>query len=353
MEKLQKIIIDRGASVNKALRQMDEAAEKILFVVDGKKHLLGTVTDGDIRRWILRKGKLSSNISKVMNRYFSYIEEGTSPETIKNLMVIKKIESLPVLNKRREVVSLINWRDLFQTKFKKHKDMDIPVVIMSGGEGSRLSPFTKVLPKPLLPIGDQPIIGMIIDKFTDFGCKKFYLSLNYKADIIKAYFESFSQKKDIEYIKEDSPLGTAGSLYLLRKKLKSTFFVSNCDIFIEADYTDILKFHLDNKNKISLVVSMKHYVIPYGICEIAKNGYLKTIKEKPEYDFLVNTGLYILEPDVLASIPKDKHYHITELISTCIKKKEKIGVYPISEKSWIDIGQWEELQRVVMKFGKT
>ena len=139
---------------------------------------------------------------------------------------------------------------------------------------------------------------------------------------------------------------------MLKGKIKRPFFVSNCDILIEADYSDIYKFHRENKNKITMIVSMKHYTIPYGVCEISNGGALKGIKEKPEYDYLVNTGLYVMDPDVINDIPKNKFYHVTDLIADYTKRKKKIGVYPISEKSWFDMGEWQEFQKMFKKFGK-
>ena len=251
---------------------------------------------------------------------------------------------------RRKVISCLWWTDLFDSKPDNPESLKLPVVIMAGGEGTRLAPFTKILPKPLMPMGDKPIIEVIINRFYDYGCNDFYLSLNYKSNIIKAYFSDFEHKYKINYILENKPLGTAGSLYLLKKKIKKTFFVSNCDILIEADYADILKFHYQRKNKITLVSSMKNFMIPYGVCQIKDGGILRSIREKPEYDFLVNTGMYVLEPSVLSDVPRNQFYTITDLINDYLKKNEKVGVYPVSDKSWLDMGQFEELQEMIKKF---
>ncbi|MBF0386253.1 MAG: nucleotidyltransferase family protein [Candidatus Omnitrophica bacterium] len=350
MERLKKILIHPDSTIKQALKQMDAMGEKTLITVDANNYILGTTTDGDIRRWVLKGKGINEGLAKVMNSQPLTLVEGYNKETAKKIMLRKQIECLPVVDKVGRVTGCLWWMDLFETKAKIKNDVRLPVVIMAGGEGSRLHPFTKILPKPLMPIGDKPIIEVIVDRFFEHGCQDFYLSLNYKSNLIKAYFSDFEHLYNINYILESKPLGTAGSLHLLRDKIKTTFFVSNCDILIEADYADMLKFHRSNKNKITMVSSMKNFTIPYGVCEIHNGGTLKSIQEKPEHDFLVNTGMYILEPGVLKDIPADRFYHITDLINDYLKKGEQVGVYPVSEKAWLDIGQFEELQETLKKF---
>jgi dTDP-glucose pyrophosphorylase len=351
MKKTSKLFVISEMSISRALKHMDEAGEKILLVVDNSNRLIGTVTDGDIRRWILKGRSHKNKIQEIMNKKPVTLNEDYSLEKAKDIMLSKKLQCIPVLDTKGVVISAVWWTDLFKTKFKIHKKINIPVVIMAGGEGTRLHPFTKVLPKPLLTIGDRTILELIIERFVEYGCNRFTLSVNYKSNIIKAYFNDFDHSYALNYVEEQKPLGTAGSLYLLRNKIKSTFYVSNCDILIEADYADILNYHRKNGNLITLVASMKHYTIPYGVCEVMDGGFLKKIIEKPEYDYLVSTGLYLLEPEVLKDIPSNTHYNITDLIKSYMQKNEKIGVYPVSEKSWVDIGQWEELKGTLKKFG--
>jgi len=350
MEGLRKFFIKPDHAIKQALKQMDTTGRKILLVTDDHNMLLGTVTDGDIRRWILKGRNLTENVSKVMNPKPICLNPDFEQKTAKQLMVKQMLECLPVVDGNKKVISAIWWTDLFETQSKKLKKLKIPVVIMAGGEGSRLAPFTKILPKPLIPIGDKPIVEIIIDRFMDYGCNEFYLSVNYKANIVKAYFKDFEHKYKITYVEEEQPLGTAGSLRLLKNKVKKTFFVSNCDILIEADYADIFKFHQQKKNKITVVSSMKNFTVPYGVCEIENGGILKNIREKPEFDFFANTGMYILDKTILEDIPKNRLYNMTDLVSDCLKKGEKIGVYPVSEKSWLDMGQFEALQEMLKKF---
>lgn len=350
MERAKKVLTNPDGSIKQALRQMDAMGEKTLIVVDEERKILGTITDGDIRRWILKGRGLNENLTKVMNCHPLILKQDFSKDEAKTLMFKYKIECLPIVDDLDRIVDCLWWMDLFEAKARVFKSLKLPVVIMAGGEGVRLHPFTKILPKPLMPIGDKPIIELIIDRFFGYGCTEFYLSLNYKSSIIKAYFSDFEHKYKVNYVLESKPLGTAGSLYFLKNKIKKTFFVSNCDILIEADYSDVLKFHRQKKNKITVVSSMKNFTIPYGVCRIQNGGILKNIREKPEYDFLVNTGMYVLEPVVLSDIVKNKFYNITDLINDYLKKGERVGVYPVSEKSWLDMGQFENLQEMLRKF---
>lgn len=353
-EILKKTIAAPTVSVKQAMEKLDEAANKIIFITDDDNTLIGVVTDGDIRRFILKNGNLNEPVSKVMNKNPKVLKQGFDIKDAKELMKNELIECLPVVDSKKRVVSAIWWSDFFRSKFIISDKVKAPVVIMAGGKGTRLDPFTKVLPKPLIPIGEKTIIEMIIDRFNEFGCREFYVSINYKASMIKAYFTEMSDNKnyDIDYLEEKEFLGTAGSLTLLKKrKINVPFFVNNCDILIEANYSDILKTHKEEKNFITIVSSLKNFKIPYGVIETEKNGSLKDIKEKPEFNFLVNTGMYVMQPEVLDDIPENKFYHVTDLINDYKIKGKKIGVYPISEKSWTDIGQMGELYDAFKKFG--
>jgi len=218
---------------------------------------------------------------------------------------------------------------------------------MAGGKGTRLKPFTKVLPKPLIPVGDKTVVDHIIDRFVDYGIKEFYLTVNYMSKIIQAYFEEKNPDYKISFAEEEEPRGTAGSLTLTKDFLKTPFFVSNCDVIIEADYSDIYQFHLKGRYDITLVAAAKQFHIPYGVCELNHHGGLKNIQEKPEYNFLVNTGLYVLNPKVLGMIPDKGLFHMTHLIEKVKEEKGTVGVYPVSENSWIDVGQWEEYRKAL------
>jgi len=210
-----------------------------------------------------------------------------------------------------------------------------------------LEPFTKVLPKPLVPIHDKPVIEHIIEKFTAVGIGEFYLTVNYKSLIMKAFFEELQSEYTISFVDEHEPLGTAGSLQFLEGRFKTPFFVTNCDIIINADYAGLYRFHKKNEYDITLMASAKEYVIPYGICELNGDGHLACIQEKPQYDFLINIGLYVINPEVLKLIPKNKVYHMTHLIEDAKKQGKRVGVYPVDSDTWVDVGQWAEYRKAV------
>jgi len=256
-----------------------------------------------------------------------------------------RMEFIPVINDNNEVENIYFWEDLFDINIKiPISQFNIPVVIMAGGLGSRLKPLTNVLPKPLIPIGEKTIIEDIFERFSKHGCSKFYISVNYKSDLIEYYLLNQKLPYEIHFFKEAKPMGTAGSLSLLKNQIIETFFVSNCDILIEQDYSEILHYHRSNKNEITIVAALKHFPIAYGTIETGENGRLLKLIEKPELTFKINSGMYILEPHLLNEIPEDINFHITTLIEKTLKRNGSVGVFPVSEKSWKDIGSWEELK---------
>ena len=346
---MKKIFINPNATIKEAMESLDKTTDKVLLVVDDEQILIGTLTDGDVRRYILRGGDLSGIIQNVYNTTPIFVfQDDFDLEKVKRILTKNKIELIPILDQNRKIVTFITWTKAFGNE-KNHgkQQLDVPVVIMAGGKGTRLEPFTKVLPKPLIPVGDKTVIDHIIDNFVAYGIREFYLTIHHKSKILRAYFEEKTPDYSIGFAEESEPRGTAGSLKLLIDKLDGPFFVSNCDIIIEADYADIFRFHTKNNYDITLVASTKQFNIPYGICELNGEGSLKQIKEKPEYDFLANTGLYVLNPEVLELIPDNQLFHITHLIDRVKENGGSVGVYPISEQAWIDVGQWGEYRKAL------
>lgn len=342
------LLIPENISVRDAMKHMSRIGEKALFVVDENKKLLGTLTDGDIRRWILKEGNLQESIDKVYAENPIVVDTGYSIKEVKDLMLHHKIEWIPVLNNQGIVTEVLLWGNIFgKDKLMPRGPLDISVVIMAGGKGTRLDPFTRVLPKPLIPIGEKPIIDLIIEKFYHYGIKEFYISVSHKAKIIKSYFEETNTKYVIHFIEEDAPLGTVGSVRFLRDKTKDNVLVSNCDIIVDCDYNEFLEFHKKNNYDISIIGSVKHFTVPYGVCDIENGGNLKNITEKPEYDFLVTTGVYLLKKRILDLIPPDCKFHFTDLIKSVKDKGGRVGIFPVNEKAWIDVGQLDEYRKFI------
>jgi dTDP-glucose pyrophosphorylase len=343
------ITIHSYITIRQAMKKLGQSGKKCLVVIDEKNTLLGTLTDGDLRKAILKGANVGDSIFDIYQSKPTVLVEGKYELTeAKKLFIKNNFDLLPVVDDQNKLVEIILWESVFKNGTNRQNEkLAVPVVIMAGGKGTRLEPFTKVLPKPLVPIHEKPIIEHIFKSFTDVGVHEFIITVNYKARILKAFFEELRPDYSVDFVEEKEPLGTAGSLKLLENRFDTPFFVTNCDIIIKTDYPDLYAFHQKHGYDITLVASMKNYIIPYGTCELNGEGQLKQINEKPEYDFLVNTGLYVLNPEVLHLIPVDKLYHITQLIEDAQKNGKKVGVYPIDDDDWIDVGQWSEYQKAV------
>lgn len=341
----RKIVLN--TTIIEALKKMDTEKVKSLVVFDSDK-FEGLLTIGDIQRAILKGVELTSPIYSILDKNKIYASSDETLETIKKKMSRLRAECMPILDNEGNLVDVYFWKDLFGEKEQKITEfINLPVVIMAGGKGTRLAPLTNVYPKPLIPVGEKTIVEAIMDKFVSYGCHDFYMSVNYKADTIKNYFDFIDNREyNINYFQEDRPLGTAGSLRLLKDKINSTFFVSNCDILIEEDYSEILNYHRNNRNELTVVAAVKTFSIPYGTISTSENGLLESIEEKPTLSFKINTGLYILEPSLLEDIP-DEFYHITHLMEKLKSEGRRVGVYPISQNDWKDMGDWNEYLRMI------
>ena len=335
-------------TLRQAMKKLSKAGEKCLVVTDEKDFLLGTLSDGDVRKGIIKGANINEPISTIYQKNPTILKEGEyTLSEAKELFIQKKFDLIPITDDKKVLKDIIFIEQVIKDVYSIKKEIgDIPVVIMAGGEGTRLKPFTDILPKPLVPIHEKPIIEHIIESFNPL-CNEFIVTVNYKAKLLKAYFDELNPRYRVKFINETKPLGTAGSLHLLKNKIKNPFFVTNCDIIIKSDYSSVYDFHLKGGYDITLVASAKEYVIPYGTCQLDKNGYLSHINEKPSYDFLVNTGFYVLNPEIIDFIPKNEFFHITDLFDGLKKRKKKVGVFPIDEDSWIDIGQWAEYRKAV------
>lgn len=345
MEDTKKITIQSSTTLLDALKKMDETKHKLLIVTD-EDIFIGLISIGDLQRSILKCIDLNSSVIDIIRPDILVASEDDSMQLIKKEMVKFRMEFMPIIDENKKIKKVIFWEDLFSCEISAIKlDSKVPVVIMAGGLGSRLKPLTNVIPKPLVPIGDKTIIEYIIDRFEAVGCDDFYCSVNYKADIIKYYLNS--KKKKLYYFQESQPLGTAGSLYLLKNKLYGTFFVINCDILVDVDLAELMNFHKKSKNIITIVSVIKNFQIPYGTLQTKKNGKLVKLQEKPIETYQINSGLYILEPKVFDYIDDNKFLHITTLIEKLMDNGIQVGVFPVNENSWTDIGNLKEYLKLI------
>ena len=347
---MKKLFIQPNASIKEALKQLSKSGKSCLIVVNNTDKLLGTLTDGDVRRVILKGKFLKDKINGIYEKNPILLKKGNySPSQIKDLFLKKKVDVIPIVDDSKKVVDLIFFTDLFKKNKSNNysKNFLTAVVIMAGGRGTRLEPFTNVLPKPLVPINEKPVIEHIIERFIKKKFYNFFITLNYKSKILKAYFQEMNHKFKLSFVDEPKPLGTAGGLSLLGGKLKKPFIVTNCDTIIDVNFDDLMNFHITNSNDLTLVASSKEHIIPYGTCKFTKKGHLQKIVEKPKFDFFINVGMYVLNPNLIKLIPKNKTCDMTDFIKLIKRKKKQVGVYPIDDESWVDVGQWSEYHKAV------
>lgn len=345
---LKSMLVSVDTTIKRAMKKLNETEQQILFVVDKRDKLIGTVTDGDIRRGIINGQKFNDKLENVMHRNFFSVRSNMSemPKQAKQLMIKKRIKHIPVLNDEGVIIEYFLWAD-FLDEEKQHKSRQTKlysnqVVIMAGGKGSRLDMFTKILPKALIPLGDKPAIEIIMESFYKYGFYKFIYTLNYKKEYLKLFFKENNFPYNIDWVEEDQVLGTAGSLSLLGDTIEDTFFVSNCDSLLDVNFEDAIKWHREHDATITILGSHSEVKIPFGVIEIS-NGKLDRILEKPVHDVIINTGVYVMEPHIISYIPKNKFLDMNMLIDL-VAKKENVTVFPVYG-SWFDIGQWEEYKK--------
>ena len=345
--KIRDKIISINDTIIFALKKMDGHRTKLVFVFDGDK-FVSILTIGDIQRAIIRQFALSDTVSSIIDKDKIYASDKQSIEDIKQVMVKELIDCMPILNNEGEIVDVLFWHDVFSDTVNQNREkIDLPVVIMAGGKGTRLKPITNVIPKPLVPIGEKTILETILDQFEEIGCTKFYMSVNYKADMMKYYLSQLEHKYDVEFFQEDKPLGTIGSVSLLKGKINTPFFVSNRDSINEQDYRDVYDYHVGNHNDLTIVTMVKSFKIPYGVIETGADGLMTALSEKPDLTYQVNTGVYILNPSCIEEIPEGEFFHITHLMEKIKNRGGRVGCFPVSEHAWRDMGEWPEYLRMI------
>jgi dTDP-glucose pyrophosphorylase len=328
-------VLDTSSDFYDAIKKLDENGDGILPVTDSDGHFIGLVTDGDVRRAVLNK---QLDLDHIVNQNpYKLTSESTQAERV-NYLKNYRIRHLPIVDKNNKLIEIITLDNI------NLSDMSYPVVIMAGGLGSRLGDLTKNTPKPMLHVGGRPILETILISCIENGFYKFYISVNYKKEIIMDYFGDGSKwNVDIEYLIEDKKLGTAGALTLIKEKHSTPFLITNGDVITSLDYRELLKHHEKKKSKVTMCVRDFEYVVPFGVVEVDGDKISK-ISEKPTKSFKVNAGIYVVEPDVIDDIPKNILYDMTTLFEDVGNRKQGRGAYFLKDY-WIDVGQVEELSQ--------
>lgn len=349
-DRISRRFINAQETIIQTLGLMNQKRVKSLLVFKDTR-FLGIITIGDLQRAIIAKVPFDTQIESVVdNSTKRYAKENEDRNQVKAWMLLNRAELMPVLDEDGQLTDVVFWEDIVDAQkegLKKDKPLELPVVIMAGGKGTRLKPLTNVIPKPMVPVGEKTIVEEIMDRFESIGCHKFYLSVDYKSNMLRFYLDQLEHKYDIEFIEEDKPLGTIGSLSLLKGKVSTPFFVSNCDIVIDQDMHDVYEYHLENNNDITVVTAVKSFCIPYGVVETGEQGLMSEMKEKPELTYMVNTGVYILNPSCIAEIPEGEVLHITQLMSIIKEKGGRVGCFPVSEHAWKDMGDWGDYLKTI------
>jgi dTDP-glucose pyrophosphorylase len=346
MKSWQKVLLNPSSAISKAIQILDKEAQKIVLVVDESKKLLGTITDGDIRRALLKGCVLSDSIDKVMYRKARVATTNESRKQIQARMEKLKLMQMPIVDNNMVVHGLE-----VQRPFTEKQRLNNPVFIMAGGFGKRLRPLTEEVPKPMLKVGSKPILETIIEEFISSGFVQFYISVHYKAEMIKEHFGNGKQwGVNINYVHEEKPLGTAGALGLLPKKISDLPLVlMNGDLLTKVNFEELLSFHQEQGGIATMCVRKCDFRVPYGV--VQKDGYrIKSIVEKPVQSFFVNAGIYILNHNLVKMIEKNSYLDMPNLLENCIEKHEQVNMFPIHEY-WMDIGQIEEYERAQTDIG--
>lgn len=344
-KELQEFIGIETLSVSEAMQKIDSNANGILFLVDFDHHLIGCLTDGDIRRYLLTGGKMTGAAIDAANKK---PRVSRSLGEARQLYHKRNIVAVPIVDDKNRITDLF-CGEIGKKNQRQYNPLNIPVVINAGGKGTRLDPYTRVLPKPLIPVGELPIIEHIMREYQSYSCKEFHIIVNYKKNLIKAYFADNDNHYNIEWYDEDKPLGTGGGLSLLRGRLTDTFFFANCDALLTANYESMVKFHKENQNTITMICAYKNMNIPYGVVEMGINGNVEGMKEKPLISFLTNTGIYIVEPEVIDDLSDNESIGFPDIITREMNRGKRVAAFPVSENDWMDMGQLPELEKMRIK----
>lgn len=343
---LEKCKIFLTTTIRETLQILSISALQIAFVIDERHHLLGVVTDGDVRRFLLRGGDLAQTVDDVMNRHPVTAKEGTERAVLLRLMQMHTVRQIPLVDDDNRLVGLAQMEDLIY-----QRQRDNFVVLMAGGLGMRLRPLTDNVPKPLLKVGQKPILETILGSFLDAGFYRFYFAVNYKAQMIEEYFGDGSRfGAEIQYLHENKRMGTAGALYFLPELPKKPILVMNGDLLTKVDFGELLDYHIEQGASATMAVREYSYQVPYGVIDF-DGEKIEAIREKPSYSFFVNAGIYVLSPEAVACVDKEEFFDMPQLFNALVEAGKKTTVYPVREY-WLDIGRMDDFERAQEEYGE-
>ena len=345
MNAWEKILITPDMQIQKAIKIIDINSQQIALVVDRDRILLGTVTDGDIRRGILKGISLDQSVDKIMNSHPVTIPEINDAKSILNIMKVNKLHHLPVVDDTGRLIGFEKLDDLIEQPQKENW-----VVIMAGGLGTRLRPLTDDCPKSMLKIGGKPLLETILDEFIRQGFVHFCLSVNYKSEDIAEYFGDGGRwGVELDYIYEQSPMGTAGSLSLFHRETDKPIIIINGDILTKLSFEQLLAFHEKRKASATVAVTAYDFKVEYGVVKIDRDT-LVGFDEKPVFENFINAGIYVVNPEVLNTIPEKTNFNMNQLLEEMIRQNQKVCAFPIREY-WIDIGKMKDFNQAKLDYG--
>jgi len=344
-----------NSNIRQAMKILNKYGSKTIIVINANNKLIGTLSDGDIRRSVIKGFNLESSIKNIYNKKPIFIYENEiDKKKIRNIFLKKKIHLIPIIDKKKRLIKIFHLEDVLDFDDLNYEikqySKKIGVIIMAGGKGIRMQPYTKIFPKPLLPMGEETVIDLIVSKFLNFKINNFYVTTNYKHQVINNHFKKYKANINYKLIKESKKLGTAGSLAYLKNSEEDLFFVSNCDVVISENYNNILNFHNKNKNDFTIVASRKSINFPYGVCLLNEKEKFEGFREKPNYNFLLNTGLYLINRKELKFLKKNQKLDMDDFILRLKMKKKKIGIYQIDNDKWQDLGSWESYNNNIKNY---
>ena len=346
MKNIEDITVKDSISILEVMKIIDESSKQIAIVIDENNKLLGTISDGDIRRALLKNIPLTESVKEIYFKTPTVASINDSREEIINICKVKKIHQIPIVDSKGNLVGLEILDELISKEKKLNK-----VVLMVGGLGTRLQPLTENIPKPMLEVGNKPILQTIVEKFAEYGYLNIVMCINYKSHVIKDYFGDGSEfGVNIEYVSEKDRMGTAGALSLLKDKPQEPFFVMNGDLLTNANFEHLHNFHISNNSIGTMCVRDYDFQVPFGVVSI-KDTKILSIDEKPKHKFFVNAGIYMFDPEILEYIPKNEFYDMPTLFKKLIDKNKKVISFPLREY-WLDVGRIEEYEKANLEYPK-